>query len=431
MKPSSLKQNVIDSVVEYSKEYFKKTPFNPKTDRVTVGYPCYSDEELTSVIDTLLDLRLSQGPKVKEFEKLYSEYIGTRHGVAVNSGSSANLLALSVLIKSGRVKKGSEVIIPATTFATVVMPILQVGLVPRFVDVDRDTYNVSIKEIENAINENTGLIMPVPTLACPIDMRSVMDLANYHNLPVLEDCCEAHGASWDGKKMGSYGTLSCFSFFVAHNITTGEGGMVMTNDDELYSLLQSMREFGRLKEYDTSKERFYYSNGDLKDFDERYAFELVGYNLRMTDIYASLGVPQIGKLDELNRQRNEIANFYTENLKSHNYYLQLPIIPEKGEHAFYGYPITIEEGCGLDRKVLVNYLEDNGIDTRGLMGGNLSRQSCMVGEKFEVEGDLKNANYITDNSFFIGVHPHINQEARQHVVDVFNNFFTEWELSSL
>lgn len=431
MKLSSLKQNVIDSVVEYSNEYFKKTPFNPKTDRVTVGYPCYSDEELTSVIDTLLDLRLSQGPKVREFEKLYSEYIGTRYGVAVNSGSSANLLALSVLIKSGRVKKGSEVIIPATTFATVVMPILQVGLVPRFVDVDRDTYNVSIKEIENAINENTGLIMPVPTLACPIDMRSVMDLANYHNLPVLEDCCEAHGASWDDKKMGSYGTLSCFSFFVAHNITTGEGGMVMTNDDELYSLLQSMREFGRLKEYDTSKKRFYYSNGDLKDFDERYAFELVGYNLRMTDVYASLGIPQVGKLDELNRQRNEIANFYTENLKSHSYYLQLPIIPKKGEHAFYGYPITIEEGCGLDRKVLVNYLEDNGIDTRGLMGGNLSRQSCMVGEKFEVEGDLKNANYITDNSFFIGVHPHINQEARQHVVDVFNNFFREWELSSL
>ena len=186
MKLSSLKQNVIDSVVEYSNEYFKKPSFNPKTDRVTVGYPCYSDDELTSVIDTLLDLRLSQGPKVREFEKLYSEYIGTKYGVAVNSGSSANLLALS-----------------ATTFATVVMPILQLGLVPRFVDVDMDTYNISIKEIENAINDNTGLIMPVPTLACPIDMRSVMDLANYHNLPVLEDCCEAHGASWDGKKMGS------------------------------------------------------------------------------------------------------------------------------------------------------------------------------------------------------------------------------------
>ena len=151
----------------------------------------------------------------------------------------------------------------------------------------------------------------------------------------------------------------------------------------------------------------------------------------MTDVYASLGIPQVGKLDELNRQRNEIANFYTENLKSYDYYLQPPIIPEKGEHAFYGYPITIKEGCGLDRKVLVNYLEDNGIDTRAIMGGNLSRQSCMIGEKFEVEGDLKNANYITDNSFFIGVHPHINQEARQHVVDVFDDFFTKWEQSLL
>ena len=374
---------------------------------------------------------IGSGPKVKEFERLYSEYIGTRFGVACNSGSSANLLALSVLIKSGRVEVGSEVILPATTFATVVMPILQLGLVPRFVDVDMDTYNINLGEIEKAINENTGLIMPVPTLACPIDMRSVMDIANYHNLPVLEDCCEAHGASWDGKKMGSYGTLSTFSFFVAHNITTGEGGMVMTNDEELYSLLQSMREFGRLKEYDKSKSRFYYSNDELQDFDERYAFELVGYNLRMTDVYASLGIPQVKKLDDLNRQRNEIANFYTEHLRQHSYYLELPVIPEKGEHTFYGYIMTIKEGTGLDRKTIVNYLEDNGIDTRAVMGGNLSKQPFMKGQKFEIQGDLKNANYITDNSFFIGSHPHINQEARQHVVDVFNKFFSEWELSLL
>ena len=426
-----MKEKILDMVSEYCTEYFKEKPFNPETDRVSVGYPCYSDEELRGAIGTLLDLRLSQGPKVKEFERLYSEYIGTRFGVACNSGSSANLLALSVLVKSGRVKVGSEVILPATTFATVVMPILQVGLVPRFVDVDMDTYNISLGEIEKAINENTGLIMPVPTLACPIDMRSVMDIANYHDLPVLEDCCEAHGASWDGKKMGSFGTLSTFSFFVAHNITTGEGGMVMTNDEELYSLLQSMREFGRLKEYDKDKSRFYYSNDELKDFDERYAFEVVGYNLRMTDIYASLGIPQVRKLDDLNRQRNEIANFYTKHLSDYSYYLQLPFIPDEGEHTFYGYIITINEGVGLDRRTLVNYLETNGIDTRAVMGGNLSKQPFMKDQKFEIQGDLKNANYITDNSFFIGSHPHISQGARQHVVDVFNKFFNEWELASL
>ena len=425
-----MKEKILDMVSEYCDEYLKEKPFNPETDRVSVGYPCYSDEELRGAISTLLDLRLSQGPKVKEFERLYSEYIGTKFGVACNSGSSANLLALSVLLKSGKVKAGSEVILPATTFATVVMPIVQLGLVPRFVDVDMDTYNINLLEMEMAINNNTGLIMPVPTLACPIDMRSVMDVANYHNLPVLEDCCEAHGASWDGKKMGSFGTLSTFSFFVAHNITTGEGGMVMTNDEELYSLLQSMREFGRLKEYD-NKSRFYYSTDELKDFDERYAFEVVGYNLRMTDIYASLGIPQVGKLDELNKQRNEIADYYTKHLKDYDYYLQLPIIPENGEHTFYGYIMTIKEGTGLDRKTIVNYLEDNGIDTRAVMGGNLSKQPFMKGQKFEIQGDLKNANYITDNSFFIGSHPHINQEARQHVVDVFDKFFSEWELSLL
>ncbi len=396
-----MKEKILDMVSEYCDEYLKEKPFNPETDRVSVGYPCYSDEELRGAISTLLDLRLSQGPKVKEFERLYSEYIGTRFGVACNSGSSANLLALSVLLKSGKVKAGSEVILPATTFATVVMPIVQLGLVPRFVDVDMDTYNINLLEMEMAINNNTGLIMPVPTLACPIDMRSVMDVANYHNLPVLEDCCEAHGASWDGKKMGSFGTLSTFSFFVAHNITTGEGGMVMTNDEELYSLLQSMREFGRLKEYD-DKSRFYYSTDELKDFDERKI-----------------------------KQRNEIANYYTKHLKDYDYYLQLPIIPENGEHTFYGYIITIKSGNGLDRKTLVNYLENNGIDTRAIMGGNLAKQPCMKNERFEVQSDLENANYITDNSFFIGCHPHINQGAREHVVNVFNKFFGEWELSGL
>ena len=230
--------------------------------------------------------------------------------------------------------------------------------------------------------------------------------------------------------MGSFGTLSTFSFFVAHNITTGEGGMVMTNDEELYSLLQSMREFGRLKEYD-NKSRFYYSTDELKDFDERYAFEVVGYNLRMSDIHASLGIPQVGKLDELNKQRNEIADYYTKHLKDYDYYLQLPIIPENGEHTFYGYIMTIKEGTGLDRKTIVNYLEDNGIDTRAVMGGNLAKQPFMKGQKFEVQGDLKNANYITDNSFFIGCHPHINQGAREHVVNVFNKFFGEWELAGL
>ena len=151
----------------------------------------------------------------------------------------------------------------------------------------------------------------------------------------------------------------------------------------------------------------------------------------MTDVYASLGIPQVKKLDDLNRQRNEIANFYTEHLSKHSYYLELPVIPERGEHTFYGYIMTIKEGTGLDRKTIVNYLEDNGIDTRAVMGGNLSKQPFMKGQKFEVQGDLKNANYITDNSFFIGSHPHINQEARQHVVDVFDKFFSEWELSLL
>ncbi len=424
-----MKDKILDLVSEYCKEEFKPKPFQIGKDKVGVGWPCYSDEELRGAIGTILDLGLSQGPKVKKFEELYSEYIGTNYGLACNSGSSANLLALTVLLKSGRLKKGSEVIIPATTFATVAMPILQLGLVPKFVDVDLDTYNINIEEMEKAIDHKTGLIMTVPTLACPIDMETVMEIANKNNLPVLEDCCEAHGASWNGKKMGSFGTLSCFSFFVAHNITTGEGGMVLTDDEELYNLLHSTREFGRLKQYDKSKPRFYYTNGDLKDFDERYAFEEIGYNVRMTDINASFGIPQVKKLDKLNEERIKIAKFYTTHLSKWDNYIQLPYTHELGVHTYYGYTITIKEGWlqKFDRKSLVNYLERNGIETRAVMAGNLSRQTFMVGQKFEVQGDLKNANYITDNSFFIGSHPHIDKYARRHVVDVFNNFFTQLE----
>ena len=422
-----MREKILDLVTEYCNEKLKPKPFNVGSDKVGVGWPCYSDEELREAIGTILDLRLSQGPKVKKFEKLFSNYIGTKHGVACNSGSSANLLALSVLIKSGKVKAGSKVIIPATTFATVAMPILQLGLVPKLVDVDLDTYNINLEELEGSIDNNTGLIMTVPTLACPINMERVMEIANKHNFPVLEDCCEAHGASWNGRKMGSYGTLSCFSFFVAHNITTGEGGMVLTDDDELLDLLQSTREFGRLKQYDKDKPRFYYTNGDLKDFDERYAFEEVGYNLRMTDINASFGIPQVKKLDKLNQQRIEIANFYTSRLSKWDNYIKLPYTDKLGVHTYYGYIITIREGWShkFNRKTLVNYLENNGVETRAVMGGNLSRQTFMIGQNFEVYGNLKNANYITDNSFFIGSHPHIDKYARKHVTDLFDNFFME------
>ena len=421
-----MQNKVKNEILSLIRNYFDLSNnfrLNPKKDRVSVGYPCYDHREINKAVECLLDLRLSQGPHVEEFQNKYSKYIGTDFGVAVNSGSSANLIALAALVKSGMVKKGSEVIIPATTFTTVVSPIIQNGLIPVFVDVDRDSYNVSIEEVENAINDNTGLIMPVHTLGLAADMNGIMKLADKYNLPVLEDCCEAHGASINGKRVGSFGDISTYSFFVAHNMTTGEGGMVMTSNAELNDLLFQLREFGRLKKYENDKGRFYYNNGELKDFDERYAFEVVGYNLRMTDVCASLGLPQLEKLNKFNEERNQIAQSYTNGLLKYSEFLKLPITPSGYYHSFYGYPITLTENCNFTRKELVNYLEDNRIDTRAIMAGNLSKQPAYRYENIRVIGDLNNSDYIMDNSFFIGCHPYVNEDMQNHVISVFDNFF--------
>ena len=421
-----MKQQIKNNIQSLIKEYFSldsNFKLNPDIDRITVGFPCFDHTEISRAVECLLDLRLSQGPMVKDFEKQFSKYIGTKYGVAVNSGSSANLLAIAALVKSGLVKKGSEVIIPATTFTTVVSPIIQNGLIPVFVDVDRDSYNINVNKIEEAINENTGLIMPVHTLGLPADMKSIMKIANKNNIPVFEDCCEAHGASIDGKKVGSFGIISAYSFFVAHNMTTGEGGMVMTSDEKLNDLLFQLREFGRLKKYDSTKKRFYYNNGDLKDFDERYAFEIIGYNLRMTDVCASLGVPQLNKLDELNNKRVKITNYYTKHLSKYSKYLQLPVTPDGYFHSVYGYPITIKETNLFTRKELVNYLEDHRIDTRAILAGNLTIQPAYRNENIKIIGELKNSNYITNNSFFIGCHSFINKKCQEHVISTFDSFF--------
>jgi CDP-6-deoxy-D-xylo-4-hexulose-3-dehydrase len=253
-------------------------------------------------------------------------------------------------------------------------------------------------------------------------MERIIEIARRHNLPIMEDCCEAHGAEIKGKKVGSFGDISTYSFFVAHNMTTGEGGMVLTNNENLYDILTSTREFGRLKKYDKDR-RFYYSDKELKDYDERYVFTEIGYNMRMTDIAASLGIEQLKKLDELNKRRLEIARQYTENLSKFDDYLILPKIPANCFHSFYGYVIAVKENKSFNRSDLVRFLEENNIETRGFMGGNLAIQPAYRNKNIKISGDLKNTNYILNNAFFIGCHPYISNKGTDHVIKVFEEFF--------
>ena len=418
---SDLKSEIFQKV----KEYFEQKN-NEESKKIGVAYPCFDHKEVNQALDSLLDVWISQGPKVKQFEEEYAKYIGTKYGLACNSGSSANLLALSALIKTGKVKPGSEVIVPAATFTTVISPIIQNGLKPVFVDVEMDTYNIDPKSIENAINENTGLIMVVHSLGCSAKMEEIMNISEKHNIPVFEDCCEAHGSAINGKKVGSFGLISAFSFFVAHNMTTGEGGMVMTSDDELDDMLRSIREFGRLKKYEPNKPRFYYTDETLKDYDERYVFEHIGYNLRMTDIAASLGIEQLKKLDGFNDKRVEIAGRYNKLLSKYSDYLELPKTPKNFYHSFYGYPIVVKSDK-FTRKDIVNHLENDNIETRAFMGGNLSKQPAYRNENLTISGELTNTDDLFHKGFFIGCHPFVTEKNISTIESSFDNFFKNLE----
>ena len=283
---------------------------HPAPGRINNGWPMFDEKEVLQALDALLNVRISQGAKVKKFEEMAARYVGTRYAIACNSGSSANLLALSALVASGKVAKGSEVIIAATTFATVASPIIQAGLVPVYVDVDKDSWNMDPLEVAKAVGPKTRVLMPVHTFGNPANMEALMRTARKHKLIVLEDCCEAHGAMIGKKKVGSMGDLSTLSFFVAHNITTGEGGMVFTNDPAMDALLRSLREFGRLSDEIMKNKRFSFPDKVLKGFDARYIFMRLGYNVRMTDITASLGIEQMKKLDGFNKKRLGIVKTY-------------------------------------------------------------------------------------------------------------------------
>lgn len=415
------KNIIFNSIKEYFKDQ-KNDTFEAGETKINVGFPCYDSNEVISALDSLLDLNISQGKKVKEFEKSYSEYVGMDYGVAVNSGSSANLLALTSLVMSGILPKGSEVIVPAATFTTVISPIIQAGLKPVFVDVEMDTYNVSSKSIEAAITDSTGLIMVVHSLGNPANMGEIMAISEKHNIPVFEDCCEAHGAAIDGKRVGSFGIISAWSFFVAHNMTTGEGGMVNTRDPKLYYILRSIREFGRLLDVDKSMERFGYSDEYLKDYDERYVFENIGYNVRMTDIAASLGIEQLKKLDDYNNTRARVAQDYTKGLAHHSEYLRMPNIPEGYFHSFYGFTILVNDGAPFTRKEIITYMESKNIETRAFMGGNLSIQPAYRELGIRIAGDLTNTNKLSDDAFFIGCHPFLNDDAINYVIRTIDEF---------
>lgn len=409
-------------------DFYKKSRENfvPGKSKVAVGSPIFDEEEVLMVLESFLKKRLSQGEYVEKFEKQYSHYIDAKYSVAVNSGTSANLLAMLALIESGKIKKGDEVIVPAATFASVASPIIQTGLVPVFVDVDKDSYNIDPKEVRIAISGRTKVIMPVHSLGNPADMKAIMEIADKKGIYVVEDCCESHGAEVGGRKIGSFGHMSTISFFVAHNITTGEGGMVSTNSEEFDGILRSLREFGRTSQEDNDKSRFI-NDEKLGYYDKRYVHERLGYNFRMTDPEASFGIIQLEKLDKFNDIRIKNANYLTKSLNRFEKYLQLPFCNPGTKHTFYGYVIVIKHDAPFTREELVKYLENNLIETRPFLGGCLPDQPVFRKCNVKAFGDLPVSRQIRDNAFFIGCHPEIGKEQMDYVTEKISSFIKKFK----
>ena len=387
---------------------------------ITVGFPVYDEKEVIAALDCLLNLRLSQGPIVKQFEIEAAEYMDVPHAVAVNSGTSANMLALASLMNLGMINPGDEVIVPAATFSSVVSPIYQLGLVPVYVDVEETDWFMSIDEVSKAISSKTKVIMPVYNLGFPGEIEKIVDIADKKNIKILEDCCEAHGGERKGIKLGAYGDLSALSFFVAHNITTGEGGMVFSSDEEIDNKLRELREFGRLFETKTR----YYSDNVLSDYDVRYVSKSSGYNVRMTDVAASMGRVQLSKLDSLNKTRRQVVSKIVEIIDQKEW-LSTISVREGDKSAHYGVPILIDGVAPFSRKEICTYLETKGIETRALMMGCLPDQPAFRDLNHKISGDLKFSRVLRDKAFFIGCHPALNDGHISHLKESLKSFYDQ------
>src|SRR3989344_1083422 len=373
---------------------------------VSVGWPVYDNRETQAVLRALKEKRISQGKFVREFESAWAKYIGRRYAIAVNSGSSANLVAVFALKEHFRWKDGDNIIVPALTFPTAVSPVIQAGLTPVYADVDLRGNLTFDSVLRAAKGKRVKGIVLVHSLGVPcLDAVKIRRWAMKKRIAILEDACESHGAMTHGKKTGAFGTISTTSFFVAHNMTTGEGGMIATDDPKLEALCRSLREFGRRNQ--KSRER-YVPLASGPRYDIRYAFDRLGFNVRMTDIEASLGLVQLAKLDRMNAKRRTIVRWYRQELREliQKKTLALPLEPAGTRNTYYTLLITLLK---MPRRFptmakVAMALEAKGIETRTFMGGNLLRQKAFATARFRPER-FPRAGFLHRQSFFVGCHP--------------------------
>lgn len=433
----ALKREILERVQQYYELVHQPAPFVPGETRVMYSGRTYGSEEMTNVVDAGLDFWLTLGPYGDLFERQLSQYVGCRDAVLVNSGSSANLTALSSLMSPQLprpLRRGDEVITPAVTFPTTLAPIVQCGLVPVFVDCEIGTYNVDPDLLEGALSPRTRALFIPHTLGNPFALDVVTELAREHDLYVIEDSCDALGATWDGQRVGTFGDLASLSFYPAHQMTMGEGGAVLVNQARYQRIVRSVRDWGRdcwcaPGESNTCGKRFGWQLGELPaGFDHKYVYSHVGYNLKPTDLQAAIGVAQLRRVPGfVDARRHNFATLF-EGLAPFSDRLLLPESDPRAEPSWFGFPITVRPGVA--RQSLVRWLETGNIETRAVFGGNILRQPGYRDIEHRVHGSLDRSDRIMRDTLFIGVHPGLTDEMLAYVIDRFERFFADARLSA-
>lgn len=425
-----IKKQIHDLIKEYHDEAFKEKEFVPGESHVPVSGKVFDHKELQLMTDATLDAWFTTGRFNTEFERKLAKYINIKSVLTVNSGSSANLVAFSALtaheLGEERIKPGDEVITVAASFPTTVNPILQYGAIPVFLDVDIPTYQVDVTYLEKALTEKTKAVVIAHTLGNTFNLDAITSFCEKHNLWLMEDCCDALGATYNGKHVGTFGDVATLSFYPAHHITMGEGGAVFTSNSKLKTIMESFRDWGRdcwcePGKDNTCGKRFCQKLGDLPEgYDHKYIYSRQGFNLKITDMQAALGLAQLEKLDSFVETRRSNFDKLTKGLEKHSDKIILPKATANANPSWFGYLITLKESAGISRNDLIQELNFRKIGTRLLFAGDLRKQPYFKNYTYRSVGDLKNTETILNNTLWIGVTPMLNDDMIEYMIQCFD-----------
>ena len=427
MNSDHLRKEIKGLVRRYYDVNWPEKPFKAGESPIPVAGRVFDSEDLEYLVDAALDFWLTTGRFAREFEREFARFIGVRHSILTNSGSSANLLAVSALtspqLGARRLRAGDEIITVAAAFPTTVNPIIQNGLVPVFLDIEVPTYNIDTTRLEEAVSKKTKAILLAHTLGNPFNLDEVSRIAKKNDLWLIEDTCDALGSEYRDKKVGGFGDLATVSFYPAHHITMGEGGAVLVDSPKLKKIAESFRDWGRDCWCEPGKEntcgkRFEWKLGELPfGYDHKYIYSHIGYNLKATDMQAAIGVSQLKKLNEFIRIRRKNFHYLHDALRDLEEYIILPRSTPNSNPSWFGFPITLKRDAPILRRDFLQKLTRMGIGNRLVFGGQIMRQPAYKNLDYRVVGDLINSDLVTERSFWLGIYPAISSEMLDYVSD--------------